>query len=67
MEKLKCEKAKAKGAYRRTRTKLLMLMEGGLCPKVKVMEALDFVSVAFETVVEACVRLESHYEIADFD
>ena len=64
MEKLKCEKAKAKGAYTRTRTKLLMFMEGGLSPEVTVMEALDFVSVAFETVVEACVRLESHYEIS---
>ena len=60
MEKLKCEKVKAKGAYTRTRTKLLMLMEGGLSPKVKDLEALDFVLVAFKKVVEAYVRLESH-------
>ena len=35
-------------------------VEGDLSPKVKVMESFDFVSVAFEKVVEACVRLESH-------
>ena len=38
MERLKTEKARTKGAFTRTKTKLLMGMEGRLSPKVKVME-----------------------------
>ena len=62
MEKLKTEKARTKGAFTRTKTKLLMSMEGGLSPKVKVMESLDNFAIAFENVIDACARLQLYYE-----
>ncbi|KAK2552805.1 hypothetical protein P5673_025969 [Acropora cervicornis] len=62
MEKLKTEKARTKGAFTRTKTKLLMSMEGGLSPKVKVMESLDNFVIAFENVIDACARLQLYYE-----
>ena len=66
MEKLKTEKARTKGTFTRTKTKLLMSMEGGLSPKVKVLESLDDFAIAFENVMDACARLQLYYEaIAD--
>ena len=66
MEKLKTEKATTKGVFTRTKTKLLMSMEGGLSLKVKVMESLDNFAIAFENVIDAYARLQLYYEaIAD--
>ena len=62
MEKLKTEKARTKGAFTRNKTKLLMSMEGGLSPKVKVMESLDNFAIAFENVIDACATLQLYYE-----
>ena len=64
MEKFKREKAKAKGAYTRNRTKLLMTMEGGQSSRTQVIERLDSFAEAFENVVCACENLESFYETA---
>ena len=58
MEKLKTEKARTKGAFTQTKTKLLMSMEGGLSPQVKVMESLDKFAIAFENIIDACARLQ---------
>ena len=60
MEKLKTKKAGNKGAFTRTKTKLLMSMEGGLSPKVKVIESLDNFAIAFENAIDA--RLQLYYE-----
>ena len=64
MEKFKREKAKAKGAYTWSRTKLLMTMEGGRSSRTQVLERLDSFAEAFENVVCACENLESFYETA---
>ena len=62
MEKLKTEKARTKSAFTQTKTKLLMSMEGGLSPKLKVLESLDDFAIAFENVIDACARLQLYYE-----
>ena len=62
MERLKKEKAKYKAAYTRTKTKLLMTMEGGMASKMQVMENLSLLSAVFEDVVRAVGNLEAHYE-----
>ena len=64
MEKLKSEKARTKGVLTQARSKLLMSMEGGLSLKVKVMENLDHLAIAFENVIDACARLQLYYEAA---
>ena len=61
-ERLKRDKAKSKGAYTRTRTKLMMTMEGGLYSNMQVMESFDIFSTAFEDVVRAVGNLEMYYE-----
>ena len=38
----KQDKARAKGAYTRTRTKLMMIIEGRLSSNMQVMERFDF-------------------------
>ena len=64
MGKLKSKKARTKGVFTRARTRLLMSMEGGLSLKVKVMENLDHLAIAFENVIGACARLQLYYEAA---
>ena len=61
-ERLKRDKAKSKGAYTRTRTKLMMTMEGGLYSNMQVMKSFDILSTAFEDVVRAVGNLEMYYE-----
>ena len=61
-ERLRKDKAKYKGAYTRTKTKLMMTLEGGMYSKMQVMERLDLLSAAFEDVVRAVESLEAHYE-----
>ena len=43
IERLKKDKAKYKSAYTRTKTKLLMTMEGGMSSKMQVIERLNLV------------------------
>ena len=62
MDTFKREKAKAKGAYTRSRTKLLMTMEGGQSTRAQVIERLDFFAGAFENVICADDNLGSFYE-----
>lgn len=64
MEKLKREKAQAKGAFTRSKTKLLMTIDGGLSSRTKVLETVDLFAEAFERVVYTCGNLETHYETA---
>ena len=54
-ESLRKDKAKYKAAYTRTKTELIMTLEGGLSSKMQVMENLRGYSRAFES-------LEVHYE-----
>ena len=61
-ERLKKDKAKYKCAYTRTKTKLLMTIEGGMASKMQVMENLSLLSAVFEDVVRAVENLEAHYE-----
>ena len=61
-ERLRKDKAKYKGAYTRTKTKLMMTLEGGLSSIMQVMENLSLLSAAFEDVVRAVESLEAHYE-----
>ena len=61
-ERLRKDKAKYKGAYTRTKTKLMMTLEGVLSSKMQVMESLSLLSVAFEDVVRAVESVEAHYE-----
>ena len=61
-ERLRKDKAKYKGAYTRTKTKLMMTLEGVLSSKMQVMESLSLLSVAFEDVVRAVESVETHYE-----
>ena len=62
MDTFKREKAKAKGAYTRSRTKLLMTMEGGQSTRAQVIKRLDFFAGAFENVICAYDNLGSFYE-----
>ena len=59
-ERVRKDKANYKGAYTRTKTKLMMTLEGGLSSKMRVMENLSLLSVAFEDVVRAVESLEAH-------
>ena len=61
-ERLKKDKAKYKGAYTRTKTKLLMTLEGGMSSKMQVIENLSLLSAVFEDVVRAVENLEAHYK-----
>ena len=61
-ERLRKDKAKYKGAYARTKTKLIMTLEGVLSSKMQVIECLSLLSVAFENVVRAVESVEAHYE-----
>ena len=63
-ERLKRDKAKSKGAYTRTTTKLMMTVEGGLCSNLQVMESFNLLSTAFEDVVRAVGNLEMYNETA---
>ena len=60
--RLRKDKAKYEGAYTRTKTKLMMTLEGGLSSKMQLMENLSLLSAAFEDVVRAVESLEAHYE-----
>ena len=60
--RLRKDKAKYEGAYTRTKTKLMMTLEGGLSSKMQLMENLSLLSAAFENVVRAVQSLEAHYE-----
>ena len=51
MEKLKREKARAKGAYTRSRTKLLMIMQSEEATRTEVIERLDCFAEAFEKAI----------------
>ena len=62
MEKFKREKAKAKGGYTPSRTKLLMTMEDGRSSRTQVIECLDSFVKAFENIVCVCENLQSFYE-----
>ena len=61
-ERLKKDKTKYKCAYTRTKTKLLMTLEGGMASKMQVMESLSLLFAVFEDVVRAVGNLEAHYE-----
>ena len=61
-ERLKKDKVKDKGANTRTKTELLMTLEGGMASKMQVMENLSLLSAVFEDVVCAVENLEAHYE-----
>ena len=61
-ERLRKDKAKYIGAYTRTKTKLMMTLEGGLSSIMQVMENLSLLSAAFDDVVRAVESLEAHYE-----
>ena len=61
-ERLKKDKTKYKCAYTRTKTKLLMTLEGGMASKMQVIENLSLLSAVFEDVVRAVGNLEAHYE-----
>ena len=61
-ERLKKDKTKYKCAYTRTKTKLLMTLEGGMASKMEVMESLSLLSAVFEDVVRAVGNLEAQYE-----
>ena len=61
-EQLKKDETKCKCAYTRTKTKLLMTLEGGMASKMQLMESLSLLSVVFEDVVCAVENLEAHYE-----
>ncbi|PFX31939.1 hypothetical protein AWC38_SpisGene3221 [Stylophora pistillata] len=56
------DKAKYKCAYTRTKTKLLMTLEGGMASKMQVTENLSLLSAVFEDVVRAAKNLAAHYE-----
>ena len=60
VERLKQDKAKSKGAYTRTITKLTMTVEDGLCSNMQVMESFDLLSTAFEDMVSAVGNLEMY-------
>jgi len=64
-ERLRKNKAKYKGAHTRTKTKLMMALEGGRSSKMRVMENLNLLSAAFEDVVRAVESLEAHYETVE--
>ena len=61
-ERLKKNMAKYKGAFTRTKTKLLMTLEGGIASKMQVMENLSLLSAVVEDIVRAIENLEAHYE-----
>lgn len=59
-ERLRKDKARYKGAYTRTKTKSMMILEGGLSSKMQVMENLSLLPATFEDVVHAVESLEAH-------
>ena len=60
---LRKDKAKYKGAYTTTKTKLTMTLEGGPSSMMmQVMENSSLLSAAFEDVVHEVESLEAHYE-----
>ena len=61
-KRLKKDKTKYKCAYTRTKTKLLLTLEGGMALKMQMMESLSLLFAVFEDVVRAVKNLEAHYE-----
>lgn len=59
---LKKDNTKRKGAYIRTKTKLMMTLKGGMSSKMHLVENLSLLSSAFVDVVCAVESLESHYK-----
>lgn len=52
-ERLRKDKARYKGAYMRTKTKFMMILEGRLSSKMQVMENLSLLPATFKDVVHA--------------
>ena len=59
-ERLRKDKARYKGAYTRTKTIFMMILEGGLSSKMQVMENLSLLPAPFEDVVHEVKSLEAH-------
>ena len=64
-ERFRNDKAKYNGVYTKTKTNLLMALEGGMSSRMQVMGRLNLLSATFEEVVREDKSFEAHYGTVD--